>query len=138
MKSVQELITKHDWNLSCWDDRYGRGIWGIAAPHYAHSNELREITDGSDIESLELGFYLAGKGSWLPVVRGENLAEVMQALDAKASIYVNSDPLRNAAYKAFQHILEENYRSYGLAIAVENKEQVLLEPEEFLLEKEDR
>lgn len=51
MDKIQELISKNDWVLQCWDDRYSRGIWAIVAPHVNHVYEMRQITDGGDIES---------------------------------------------------------------------------------------
>lgn len=61
MDALTELITRNDWNLLCWEDRYGRGIWAIVAPHPNHTYKIREITDeeGMLISIMKvLGFLL--------------------------------------------------------------------------------
>ncbi|MCP1161221.1 MULTISPECIES: hypothetical protein [Bacillus] len=114
MDKLQALISQNDWVLQCWDDRYSRGIWAIIAPHTNHVYEIREITDGRDIESMEIGEYFHNEGSWLPVVIGENLAEVLIKLNEKVTSYAENNLWKNKVYDAFQRIIEVNDGNYGL------------------------
>lgn len=131
MDAIQELISKYDWNLQCWDDRYSRGIWAIVAPHANHTYEMREITDGGDIESATLGDYFYDEGSWLPVANGNNLMDVLEKLNDKIKTLIENDIWRSSVYDAFQQIIEENDGNYGLRIAIDNKDKALLKPKEL-------
>ncbi|HFO0450184.1 hypothetical protein ACP2W5_23240 [Bacillus paranthracis] len=129
MDALQELISKHNWNLQCWEDRYSRGIWAVVAPHPNHTYEVREITDGEGILSTELGFYFYNEGSWLPVANGDNLKDVLMKLDDKIKPMIDNTIWRRSVYDTFQHFLEENYSYYELEGALKNKVKVLLKPE---------
>ncbi|PGL78061.1 hypothetical protein CN931_23905 [Bacillus sp. AFS054943] len=131
MDALQELISRDDWNLQCWDDRYGRGIWAIVAPHPNHINKMREITDGEGMLSTELEFYFDNEGSWLPVANGKNLMDVLMKLDDKIKPTIDNAVWRRSVYDTFQHFLEEKYSNFGLEIAVKNKVKILLKPEEL-------
>ncbi len=128
MEALQQLIKKFDWNIQCWDDRYGRGVWAVVAPNPNHTYGLREITDGPDIESEVLGDYLIEEGSWLPVVKGKNLTDILMNLNSKVEDLVENEVWRDSVYNAFQHILEKDYENYGLRIALDNNEPPLIRP----------
>lgn len=125
MEIIQDIISKHDWILQCWDDRYGRGIWVVIAPQINHTYELREIIDGGSIESTTLADYLHKKGKWLPVTNSEHLTEALAALNSKLK-QMNNDTWRTNVYNAFQTILEVNDGSYGLKTAINNKNKSLI------------
>ncbi|QPA61330.1 hypothetical protein [Lysinibacillus sphaericus] len=48
--------------------------------------ELQQIKDGGDTQSLELGYYLGDKGSWLPAAFGEDYCSAINALESKIKI----------------------------------------------------
>lgn len=127
MKAIEKLVIKDGWTLKCWDDRYGRGIWAIISPAASFVDEFQDITWGADIESLELGFYFAKKGSWLPVVNGKELLEVLESLDEKIKPLVENDEWQKAVYNAFERIVEVNDGAYGLA-AASRQEEVFEKP----------
>jgi len=127
MDALQELISKHDWILQCWDDRYSRGIWAVVAPQVYHTYQMREITDGGDIESNALGDYFLNEGSWLPVVIGHNLTEIIEALNTKIKDFVEDSSWRNDVFEAFQRIIEVNDGRYGLQIAIDEQDKALIE-----------
>ncbi|AFQ19943.1 hypothetical protein P9Y62_30830 [Bacillus thuringiensis] len=131
MDAITELITRNDWNLLCWEDRYSRGIWAIVAPHPYHTYKIREITDGEGMLSTELGFYFHNEGSWLPVANGNNLKDVFTKLDDKIKPMIDNTIWRRSVYDTFQHFLEEKYSDFGLEIALKNKVKILLKPEEL-------
>ncbi|EOO22134.1 hypothetical protein P5815_30495 [Bacillus cereus] len=131
MDALTELITRNDWNLLCWEDRYGRGIWAIVAPHPNHTYKIREITDEEGMLSTELGFYFHNEGSWLPVANGNNVKDVLMKLDAKIKLMIDNTIWRRSVNDTFQHFLEENYSNFGLEIALKNKVNILLKPEEL-------
>ncbi|AHZ55266.1 hypothetical protein P9W99_14330 [Bacillus cereus] len=131
MDAIPELITKNDWNLLCWDDRYSRGIWAIVTPHPNHMYKIREIIDGEGMLSTELGFYFQNEGSWLPVANGNNLMDVLTKLDDKIKPMIGNTIWKRSVYDTFQHFLEENYSNFGLEIALKNKVKILLKPEEL-------
>jgi hypothetical protein len=128
MNKIQELIAKYDWVLQCWNDRYGRGIWAVVAPHVNYVYEMRQIIDGGDIESLTLGDYFHNEGSWLPVSNGCNLSEVLTKLEEKISNYIDNSSWQKSVDNAFLRIIEINDGHYGLQIAIENKDKYLLKP----------
>src|ERR1700730_17667907 len=51
---IDLLITKHDWALQCWGDRYGRGVWAVIGPVSSHLDVIRDTTDGGDNESVSI------------------------------------------------------------------------------------
>lgn len=128
MEALQKLIKNYDWNIQCWDDRYDRGLWAMIAPHPNHTYQVREITDGADIESMVLGDYFLDEGTWLPVTKGKNHSDILNKLNGKVELMIENDLWRDSVYDAFQKIVEEDYQNYGLKIAVENQEKCLLKP----------
>lgn len=128
MDKIHRLISKDDWVLQCWDDRYSRGTWAVVAPHVNHVYEMKEITDGGDIESIELGDYFFNEGSWLPVVNGSDLAEVLTKLNEKIASFTENSLWKNRVYDAFQRIIDVNDGNYGLKIALDEKDEALLNP----------
>lgn len=128
MDAIQTLIAIYDWNFQCWQDRYGRGIWAVVAPLAIHTHEIREITDGGDIESMELGNYFSDEGAWLSVANGTELAEVIEQLNRHVKPFVENETWRARVSLAFERITELNDGNYGLRIAVQNKEATLLKP----------
>lgn len=128
MDKIQELITKYNWVLQCWDDRYERGIWAIVAPHVNYVYEVFEITDGPDIPSITLGEYFHDEGSWLPVAKGSNLTDALTKLEEKIPNYFDNGSWQNSVDNAFLRIIEVNDGHYGLQIAIENKDKYLLKP----------
>jgi len=129
MDAIQKLILQYDWNLQCWDDRYSRGIWAIVAPQANHTYEMREISDGGDIESMVLGEYFYNEGSWLPVAIGDNLMNVLAKLNEKIQPFIDNNVWRSRVYDAFQQIIEITDGNYGLRIAIDNKDKALLKPD---------
>jgi len=128
MDAIQTLISTYDWNFQCWQDRYGRGIWAVVAPLAIHTHEIQEITDGGDIESMELGNYFSNEGAWLSVVNGTELAGVIEQLNRDVKPFVGNETWRTRIYLAFERIMIVNDGNYGLRIAVQSKDDVLLEP----------
>lgn len=130
MEAIQTLISTYDWNFQCWKDRYGRGIWAVVAPLAYHTHEIREITDGGDIESMELGNYFSDEGAWLSVANGTELADVIEQLNWHVKPFVENEAWRTHIFLAFECIMLVNDGNYGLRIAVQNKEAALLKPEQ--------
>lgn len=128
MDAIQTLISTYDWNFECWKDRYGRGIWAVVAPLAIHTHEIREITDGGDIESMELGNYFSNEGAWLSVANGTELADIIKQLNQRVQPFVENETWRVRISLAFERITEVNDGDYGLRVAVQSKDAVLLEP----------
>lgn len=128
METISKLITDNSWNLISWNERYGNGVWVAVGPVINHLYEMREVNIGSDIESIELGFYLHNEGSWLPTAYSLDLATALAALETKIQAVASSEMWRDAVYKAFECIYDENDGSYGLKNAVENKNPLLYPP----------
>ncbi|HJV44374.1 MAG TPA: hypothetical protein VJ824_01480 [Bacillota bacterium] len=129
MEALQTLIIKHSWDLHVWRERYGNGLYAMIAPPMGCVNEIPDISTGSDIEALELQFYLNDEGSWLPVVRGNNLEDVFKELEQKTM--VDNDTWKQAVYDAFECIFEESDHHYGLRVAIDNKVPALFKPSEL-------
>lgn len=129
MDNISKLITDFSWDLISWDERYGNGVWVAVGPVIDHIYEMREIKNGSDIESLELGFYLHSEGSWLPTAFAKDLPTALAALEIKIQAVASSDKWRDAVHEAFECIYDKNDGSYGLRNAVENKNPLLFSPQ---------
>ena len=94
------------WIFQCWEDRYNRGIWAILAPHINHVYELYEILDGGDMESTELGFYLAGDGAWLPTALCEDIETAIDHVNRILMNFEYDSKWQDDVYEAFQTIIE--------------------------------
>lgn len=128
METLNKLIHEYNWELLSFPERYGNSVWVIIGPVINHVYQIREIKDGGDIESLELGYYFGGEGSWLPVTEAQDFHTALSKLESKVKDFVNDSDWRNAVYDAFECIMEENDGYYGLKTAVENKKRELMKP----------
>lgn len=129
MQTLNMLIREYNWTLLSWSERYGNGVWVVAGPIINHLYELQEIKEGNDLESLELGHYLGNEGVWLPVVHAADVSIALEILEERIIKVANDAEWRDAVYKAFDSILEENDGSYGLKNAVQQKKKELMKPE---------
>ena len=127
MTNIHALLKNHDWVLQCWDDRYGRGIWVMVAPHVNQVYEVREVMDGSDIESAVLGDYFDEEGVWLPVTHGATLSEALALLDDKIQHVVANETWRMSVEEALACVLEVNDGNYGLKVALANQMRALFQ-----------
>lgn len=127
MTNIDVLLTKYDWVLLSWDDRYGRGIWSMVAPNLNQAYDVREIMDGSDIESSVLGDYFNEEGAWMPVTHNETLSDALVFLDKKIQDVNESFEWRMLVSDAFGCVIEENDGDYGLKVAIDNHMEELFE-----------
>ena len=129
METINKLIHEYNWDLLSWRERYGSGVWIIIGPVINHIYEIREIKDGGDIESSQLEFYFNDEGSWLPAVHGTDFAAALEKLEKKVQNVANDSEWREAVSDEFECIMNENDGSYGLKIAIDNKNPLLFLPD---------
>jgi hypothetical protein len=92
-------------------------------------DQIRDITDGADIEALELESYFNDQGSWLPVVTAKSVSEGLEMLDEKIKELEDNEDWKRSVADVFERITEVNDGSYGLSIAVnEKKENIFYKP----------
>lgn len=127
-KSINYLIDEHYWGISCFRERYGNGVWAAVAPVNNHLVHLEDIKIGDDIESIELGYYLNDEGSWLPIAFAEDFDTALVILESKIEKVATNETWRLAVKNAYESIIEENDRHYGLKKAVQAKKTALLAP----------
>jgi len=125
-KATNYLIHEHYWVISAFRERYGNGLWVAAAPVNNHLVHLENIKTGADIESAELGDYLNGEGSWLPITFAEDYDTAMVILESKIKKVATNETWRSSVWNAYECIIEENDGHYGLKHAVETKNPALL------------
>lgn len=76
LNTIDKLVSNEGWNIQSWRFRYGTELWVIASPLAEQLDQIREITEGADIEAIELASYFNNEGSWLPVVSAKTYLKV--------------------------------------------------------------
>lgn len=128
MDALQKLLSEYNWNLHCWDDRYGRGLWAIVGPNENQTQEIKNIIDGGDTESYLLTDYLHEEGNWLPVVKEKKLVDALTILNTKIEPFVDNDIWKIGVSDAFATVIDKNDGGYGLKIAIDQKTDKLFTP----------
>jgi hypothetical protein len=91
MDNINRLVVEDRWNLQCFPKRYGSGVWVIVGPQKGIIDQIRDITDGADLEAVNLEEYFNNIGSWLPVIQAKNVEEGLRKLNEKVSSWVTND-----------------------------------------------
>ena len=107
MSVFNDLISA-GWTLQCWQDRYGKGVWAVMAPNYFQSHDIQDVLEGSDAESLNLGFYLQEQER-LPIVNRKDLDLALLALGSKLLKISDSEAWRKEVFDAFEKIRETDW-----------------------------
>ncbi|MFK4706070.1 hypothetical protein ABIC83_002909 [Roseateles asaccharophilus] len=83
---VSLLVEKQNFQLLCWDDNYGKGIWAVCMPWLRQAQDVNDAAEAGDSEMIPATEYLQ-ECEWLPAVTGETLLAALQRLeDRLASI----------------------------------------------------
>lgn len=128
-EAISVLIEKEDWKLQCWRERYGsKKFWVLLGPQEGVIDQIRDISTGPDIPSIELSSFFYGMGSWLPVANDDTFDEALNRLNNKLLPIYKSDSWQSAVYDALVRILEVSDNSYGLAVAIQENDAALQEP----------
>lgn len=129
LEAISLLIDKEDWKLQCWRERYGsRKFWVILGPQEGVIDEIRDISTGPDIPSIELSSYFYKAGSWLPVINKDTFEEALIALNEKLMPLYRNDVWQSAVYDALARINEVSDASYGIKVAIDRNDEALLGP----------
>ncbi|MBV6717244.1 hypothetical protein [Paenibacillus chitinolyticus] len=126
-EAISSLITQEDWKMQCWRERYGsRRFWIVLGPQEGILDQIRDISTGPDIPSLELSSFFYETGSWLPVINKDTIEEALTTLNEKLLPIYSDAVWQNAVYDALARIIEVSDNSYGLAQAVRKNDEALL------------
>ncbi len=126
MQELEKLVSENGWHLHFWESRYGKGVFGMVSLNPYYINEIYDISTGADIEAVEFEFYIQGAGSWLPIVKGESIKDVLDLLDKK--VVLNNIVWSHAVDQAYECIIEKNDGNYGLRVAIDERVSPLFKP----------
>ncbi|MEK5400118.1 hypothetical protein [Paenibacillus sp. FSL K6-2859] len=130
LNTIDKLVSNEGWNIQSWRFRYGTELWVIASPLAEQLDQIREITEGADIEAIELASYFNNEGSWLPVVSAKNISEGLEMLEQKIKVFENIEEWKQKVVGTFSRIIEVNDGGYGFSIAGnEKKESIFFAPD---------
>ncbi|GGG17575.1 hypothetical protein [Paenibacillus abyssi] len=128
-EAISSLIYQEDWKMQCWRERYGsRRFWIVLGPQEGVVDQIRDISTGPDIPSIELASFFYVVGSWLPVINKDSFEEALTALNEKLLPIYKNGVWQSAVHDALARIIEVSDNSYGLARAVRENDDALLAP----------
>lgn len=105
-ENINRLVTKEDYGLRAWDDRYSKGVWVCIAPVSALLEEIEDASDAGDLDMIPAMDFVDSV-SWLPFVTGNNLIDAMSKLEALLKALPEEDTKRKGAWSyAVTEVLE--------------------------------
>lgn len=81
---IDLLVTRHDFRLQAWNDRYSKGVWVVCTPNAYQGDAIRESSEDGDLDMIPCIEYVLGT-DWLPIEIGRSLVDAMAALEARLS-----------------------------------------------------
>ncbi|WGS45780.1 hypothetical protein LFL97_24035 [Burkholderia sp. JSH-S8] len=79
---INTLVSKMDFTLKLWADRYGRGTWAVCTPLRYHGDEICEASSDGDLDMIPATEYVLST-DWLPVVISSSVIEAMRELEER-------------------------------------------------------
>jgi hypothetical protein len=122
---INLLISKHDFCLRSWDNRYSKGIWVCIAPLSYQLEEVENATDAVDFDMLPATDFLMPV-DWLPFVTGTTLTDALNNLEARLRQLPKEEMTRsskwcNAVHNAIEHLKDVSNLSQGYGGVHQNK-----------------
>jgi len=96
-KRINLLVSKHDFTLKVWDDRYSKGLWAVCTPIQYQADEIQEASYAGDLDMIPATEYVLST-EWLPVVTGASLSEALGALEERLSSFDDTEIGRGTAW----------------------------------------
>src|SRR5690554_5560533 len=107
---IEHLVSKEDFRLRCWDDRYSRGVWACVAPI---SSDLEEVEGGSEAGDLDMipAMEFVESADWLPFVTGSGVLDALTRLEDRLQALPEVEMSQvsqwsQAVTKALEHMRE--------------------------------
>ncbi len=96
---IDRLVTKEDFCLQAWNDRYSKGVWAALGLGEAQVDVVRNLSSAGDLDMIPAMDYVMS-AHWLPYVTGETLAEAMQKLEDRLARLPQAQLARQSQWAA--------------------------------------
>ena len=116
---INLLVTKHDFTLKVWNDRYSKGLWAVCTPNQFQADEIQEASEDGDLDMIPATEYVLST-QWLPVVVAPSLLEVLSALEDRLASLGEAEldratTWRTGVWDALEHLrdVRRESKDYG-------------------------
>lgn len=114
---INLLVSKHNFTLKVWDDRYSKGLWAVCTPNQWQADEIQESSEDGDLDMIPATEY-ALSTEWLPVVTAPSLSEALGALEERLASLGDAELGRSTTWAtgvwdALEHLRDVRRESTG-------------------------
>lgn len=114
---INLLVSKHNFTMKVWDDRYSKGLWAVCTPNQWQADEIQEASEDGDLDMIPATEYVLST-EWLPVVVAPSLLEVLSALEDRLAALGEAELERTTTWRAgvwdaLEHLRDVRRESKG-------------------------
>jgi hypothetical protein len=94
---INLLVSKHNFSLKVWDDRYSKGLWAVCTPNQWQADVIQEASEDGDLDMIPATEYVLAT-EWLPVVTAPSLLEALSALEDRLASLGDAELCRSSTW----------------------------------------